>query len=189
VEKKHKSKKTTNPSPEPTEDREARIVELEAQIIESRRHYNNIAALLSIARSEGKDAEASFLAVVALCRVYCRLLAAGSLGKSKGAPESELVIVQWLKERLNEYVDLLVELMGSEESDRQTTALALGMRLVKEEVNHHGPAAWDRGVFSRVIARGVLTHGTNAEPLRGEFIAMYLKKYDDIRFHTFGIIS
>jgi U3 small nucleolar RNA-associated protein 19 len=177
-EKRPKSKKTSNVQSEGTDSQEAHVLQLEAQILESRKHYNNIVTLISIAKEQS---DVSLLASVSLCRVYCRLYAAGNLAKSKGATEEELVIIQWLKTRLSEYVELLLNFLRSDASGTQTTALTLLMRLVKEEVNQQGPMVWEKGIFSRTL-HAVLN--SDSEDLRHEFRTKYFENWDDVRFHT-----
>ncbi|KAF2417424.1 CBF-domain-containing protein [Tothia fuscella] len=165
-------------------NQEIRVLELENQIFESRKHYNNIVTLLSTAK---ESSDAGILSCVALCRVYARLYASGSMRKSKakakGMSEAEVVIVQWLTERLNEYVDLLLDLLGGEASG--LTALTLLMRLVREEVNQRGQNAWTHGTFAKVVHSVLNGHLA----LRQEFEGKYFSEYADIRFHTLGLIS
>jgi U3 small nucleolar RNA-associated protein 19 len=178
-EKKTKFKKTSKASSSDGEDQEEQVLKLEAQIIESRKHYNNIVTLLSIAKN---DSDISVLARVAICRIYCRLLAAGILQIAKGAAESERVIVQWLKARLDEYLEIVLAA-----SELDSTSLTLVIRLVKEEINQRGSSAWENGIFPRVI-QSLLTSGTSTEALRGEFNLKYFQEYDDVRFQTLGCI-
>lgn len=182
-EKPAKPKKTSKSKAEATEDQGPHILQLEAQILESRRHYNNIVTLISIASPKNGDTEATVLAAVSLCRIYCRLLVGGSLTKRKTTSEAELVIVQWLKERLNEYVDLLLEYLRSDTVEAQTTALTLLMRLVKEEVNQQGASAWEKGIFLQIVAV-VLGTGRQSDSLRQEFRVKYFGNFDDVRFYT-----
>lgn len=176
---KTKSKKTAKASSHDTDDQEERILQLEAQVLESRKHYNNIAALLSLAKS-GSDT--SVLARVAICRIYCRLLAAGSLKVIGGAAESELVIVRWLKARLDEYLELVLAA-----SQLNSTTLTLVMRLVKEEIKEEGTSAWENGIFPR-LTQALLTSGSSTEALRAEYNLKYFQEYDDVRFQTLGCI-
>jgi U3 small nucleolar RNA-associated protein 19 len=180
-EKRSKSKKTSKISADAEDSHEKHIFELEAQVLQSRKHYNNIVALLSIANNLD-ESDASLLARVALCRVYCRLLAGGNLEQGPGAPESERVIVQWLIARLDEYLALLLS-----ESEMNATTLTLLMRLVREEANQQGSSVWENGIFPRVM-HSLLTSGANTEALRGEYNLKYFQEYDDVRFHTLGYI-
>lgn len=176
--KRKRSTKALKPSksqqPKEATTQESRIVDLESQILESRKHYNNIVTLISLAKESD---DAAILANVALCRVYCRFLAAGNLNKNKDTTEAEALIVQWLRERLNEYVGVLLGLLGSEATEG--AALMLLMRLVKEEVNHRGHIAWSKGIFGRLI-NVLLAHGQSVH----EFEVTYFKPYADVRFYT-----
>jgi U3 small nucleolar RNA-associated protein 19 len=178
-EKKSRSKKTSKALPSDGHDQEEQILQLEAQVLESRKYYNNIVTLLSIAKN---DSDTSILARIAICRIYCRLLEAGSLALAQGAAESERVIVQWLKARLDDYLEVVLAV-----SELNSTSLTLAMRLVKEEINQQGFVAWENGIFPRVM-QSLLTSGTSTEGLRGEFNLKYFQEYDDVRFQTLGCI-
>jgi U3 small nucleolar RNA-associated protein 19 len=172
-------KPSKSQQPKEALNHESRIVELESQILKSRKHYNNIATLISLAK---ESSEATLLVNIALCRVYCRFLAAGNLSTSKETTGAEAVIVQWLRARLNEYVDILLELLRSESTG--VTALTLLMRLVKEEVNQRGHMAWSQGIFGK--ATGVLL--SSGEVL-SEFEVKYFNPYADVRFHTLELVT
>ncbi|TLD25834.1 putative ribosome biogenesis protein [Venturia nashicola] len=176
---KTKSKKTAKAPSVETDDQEEKILQLEAQVLESRKYYNNIAALLSLAKN---DSDTSVLARVAICRIYCRLLAAGNLKAVFGAVESELVIVRWLKARLDEYLDLVLA-----SSQLNSTTLTLVMRLVREEIREEGTSAWENGIFPR-LTQALLTSGTSTENLRAEYNLKYFQEYDDVRFQTLGCV-
>src|SRR5579862_6071183 len=87
---------------------QSRISQLESQITESRRHYNNIAVLLSISHGNGRKDGEDLAAAVSLCRVFCRLMVNGNMSVTKGANDAEVTIVHWLKERYDEYLELLL---------------------------------------------------------------------------------
>lgn len=161
---------------------QARILLLETQIPESRQHYNNIATLLTILKGRGDASdEASSLAAVALCRVYCRLMAGGNLSEGKGISETERVITQWLKERYREYTEVILGLLrGGDSEEYGSTCLTLLMRLVKEETVHlSGESAWkSSGPFERVVF-SVLDADNDA--VREEFVDKFVNRYADIR--------
>jgi U3 small nucleolar RNA-associated protein 19 len=90
---------------------QSRIFQLESQITESRRYYNNIAALLSISRDDGRQNGEDLAAVVSLCRVFCRLIVSGNMSVTKGANDAEVTIVHWLKERYDDYLELLLAML------------------------------------------------------------------------------
>lgn len=169
-------------------DVQADIVQLEAQILESRRHYNNIATLFQLAKQFNVENEEPILAAVALCRVFSRLLATGDMVKSKGMGEKEAVVVSWLKERYRELLDLLLdEFLGSDEPAKQSVALNLVMRLVKEESQSQKDHNIKNSPLPRLIQ--VLLSLPVDDLNRDEFAEKYFKQYDDIRYQTFETIK
>lgn len=181
--KKRKRKEPASPVP----NRQDEILLLESQILESRRHYNNITTLLGFVKEldiqDGND-QTSVMAAVALCRVFCRLIASGDMSKSRETSE-ETVIVQWLTERLQEYQRALLSILVLQSSSVSATALVLLMQLIKEgdmELNVSKDASWCSGLFSKILQ--TLVNGTTVEDARAAFVAKYFVKYDDIRYHT-----
>ncbi|OGE50929.1 hypothetical protein PENARI_c015G06210 [Penicillium arizonense] len=166
-------------------ERLSTIQELENQIAESRKHYNNIAILISMLNVE-KSAEKPDLAVaVSLCRVFSRLIAGGNLTESTRAAENEKIIVAWLKERCMEYQNALLAIMREADGTSQITALTLSMRLIKERIAHIPGAEstiWSTGfkdIFQAVVeARG-------GQDLQTEFVNKFMKEYDEVRYYTF----
>ena len=183
-----KSKSRRKSPSEDGDDPQAEIVQLEAQILESRKHYNNIATLLQLARQPGADNEAPILAAVALCRVFSRLHATGDMVKSKGMGQAEAVVASWLKERYTDFLDaLLNDFLQSEHPPRQSVALTLLMRLVKEESKAQKEYNLKNGPLSHLVE--VLLLLPADDPNRNEFAEKYFKQYDDIRYHTFSTIK
>lgn len=189
AERLHTKSKTRRKSPSADEDDpQAEIQLLESQVLESRRHYNNIAILLQKAKTQEPENEAKILAAVALCRVFARLLSTGDMVKSKGMAASETVIVQWLKERYREYQDVLLhQYLRSENVPKQSVALTLLMRLVKEESKSQEEYNWKHGPFSRIVEAILLLPDNDST--RDEFAEKYFKQFDDIRFRTFKSIK
>lgn len=188
-EKRTKSKSSSKAVAADGDDEQSRILLLESQITESRRHYNNIVELVALAKDDGAE-ESAVLAIVALCRVFCRLLAAGNLKKSKGLPDSEIMIIQWLKERYKEYTDVLLNLLRSGEPVQQSTALTLAMRLVKEETSSQkgdGDEAWRQGLFAQLVHS--LLASAEVENAREEFVEKFVEEYADVRFFTLHAIA
>jgi U3 small nucleolar RNA-associated protein 19 len=176
----------TSPSEE-GDDPQAEILQLEAQIVESRKHYNNIATLLQTARQSEAENEAPILAVVALCRVFSRLLATGDMVKSKGMGEAEAVIAAWLKERYKEFTELLMtDFLQSEQPPKQSVALTLLMRLVQEESKQKDYSV-KNGPLLKLVE--TLLFLPADDPNRDEFAEKYFKQYDDIRYYTFQTIK
>ncbi|PSR88960.1 CBF/Mak21 family-domain-containing protein [Coniella lustricola] len=169
-------------------DPHAEILSLETAILESRKHYNNISALLNTARRLQDDEETALLAVVALCRVFIRLLAAGSLSRRKSMAEKDVVVVHWLRDRLAEYHDVLVSLFAHE--DHAATALALSMRLLKTE-GQYPLSEKDEYNFPKAFLKdivGALCQSAVDQAVRGEYITTFVDEFDDVRLYTFKAI-
>ena len=62
-----------------SDDAQTQILLLEEQIIESREHYNNIVKLQQWIHAVDQKPKTGNLSAVALCRVFCRLIAGEKL--------------------------------------------------------------------------------------------------------------
>lgn len=170
------------------EDPHQVIVRLEAQILESRKHYNNIAALLKLCKSPETDHETPTLAAVALCRVFTRLLTTGDMVKSKGMSEAEALIASWLKERYREYVEVLLShFLQSEHPPKQSVALTVLLRLVREESKSQKDFSLKQSSFTRIVETLLLLPEEDGS--REEFAEKYFNVYDDLRYFTFRTIT
>jgi len=171
------------------DDPQATILLLESEIAESKKNYNNIAKLIAIAK-DGVDSgeETAVVAAVSLCRVFIRLLAAGSLRKQKGASDKDTVVVQWLKDRLVEYEQILKGVFSREEW--ASTAMTLSMRLLKAEGQypHKEEYTFPRPFLTEIV-RMVMVHQDSVEDLLREFVETFVDAYDDIRFYTFRSVT
>jgi U3 small nucleolar RNA-associated protein 19 len=81
---------------------------------------------------------------------------------------------------------LLDSFMRSEHAPKQSVALTLLMRLVKEE-SKQKDYNWKKTPLSRVIETLLLLQREDAT--RDEFAEKYFTKFDDIRMHTFQTIQ
>jgi U3 small nucleolar RNA-associated protein 19 len=99
----------------------AKIQQLEEQISESRKNYNNIATLLSMLSEDGTRVKPNLAVAVSLCRVFSRLIAGGNLTVGERAPENEKIVVAWLKERCREYQRLLESFMRESDASSQVS--------------------------------------------------------------------
>ncbi|KAL9099641.1 MAG: hypothetical protein Q9163_004882 [Psora crenata] len=180
----------TNARLDQKKDQESEIPLLESRILESRKHYNDIVILLDITRDAQSENKRDILAAVALCRVFCTLMAAGSLSKSKDVSESELTVVRWLIEKLKEFYASLLRHMDGNDVSRQTAALTLIMRLLKEEATHlhvSDHEIWSKNLFSGIIA--ALLKSATANMVATMFLEQYVEKYDDIRYYFFARVG
>ncbi|KAK7700219.1 Maturation and nuclear export of 40S ribosomal subunits interacting protein [Diaporthe eres] len=168
-------------------DPQAKILLLETAILESKRNYNNITNLLHIARVQDNDEGEALLATVALCRVFIRLLAAGSFLRRKNLAEKDVILVHWLRDRLAEYHEVLLSFLTSD--DHALTALTLSMRLLKAHGQYPYREA-DEHSFPKVLLRDVVAAlcRPGADQVRREFVEKFVDEYDDIRLYTFKAI-
>ncbi|KAK8087967.1 hypothetical protein PG997_002928 [Apiospora hydei] len=165
---------------------QAEILLLENGILESKKNYNNITRLLDLARNK-KDGESSLVATVALCRVFLRLLAQGSMSKKADQSEKETIVIQWLKDRLVDYEGVLIDALAEE--DTESTALTLAMRVLKAEGQYRDnkdeysfPEPFLKDIVHAIIFDG-------SEDLREEFCEKYLGEYCDVRYYAFKAMS
>ncbi|RDW81665.1 ribosome biosynthesis protein NOC4 [Aspergillus mulundensis] len=164
----------------------ARIQQLEDQISESRKHYNNIATLISMLSEDGSGANPDLAVAVSLCRVFSRLIAGGNLTEPERAAENEKIVVQWLRERCREYQRLLESIVRGSDASSQITALTLAMRLLNERATHipgDDTQAWTSGLFRNVFE--AVIEARDGQALRSEFLEKFLKPYDDVAYYTF----
>ncbi|KAJ5936624.1 hypothetical protein N7466_003074 [Penicillium verhagenii] len=165
------------------------IEKLENEIAESRKHYNNIATLISMLNVEKSAKNPDLAVAVSLCRVFSRLMAAGTFAESSHAAENEKIVAAWLKERSLEYQRALVAIMREADSTSQITALTLSMRLIKERITHIPGAeniVWStnfRDILEAVVG------GRDNQDLQTELITKFLKEFEDVRYYAFWQIS
>lgn len=186
-EKVTKVAKRRRSSNEEAEDPSAKILLMEQGILESKKNYNDIATLLSIASRYEDGEDESTLAAVTLCRIFLRLLAQGSLIAKKGLSEKDSVVVGWLKDQFSQYKSLLQNMLGDE--DLAVTALTLCMRTLKAEGEHlydKEEYTFPQAFLESIVA--VLITSDN-DDVRKAFLESYVEEYDDIRYYTFKSVK
>ena len=176
------------PKTSSAENTHAKILELEGQILESPDYYNNIVVLQKHISESESQPETATLAAVALCRVFCRLIASEELIRRKDASDKDAQVVQMLRQRLRDYVKGMSAWIGSPDGAMESTALTLLMRVAKEEVSQEpkrAEQAWrtSQSVFTMVLK--ALLEDVNADGAREEFVEKYVEEHDDVRFYTF----
>lgn len=150
---------------------------LESAATESRKHYNNIAKLLAIAKAYKQDSLNTTHALLALCRVFCRLHAGGQFDKSLDSNPSDEVVLKWLNERQSDFIKLLAELMCRKLKGAESAPLDLWMQLVKQEVRR-SKSAWTQGLFATLIPVLLRNYGA-VESARDHFVEEYFTKFRD----------
>lgn len=164
------------------DDAEAQIAKLESEILESKKHYNNLATLINLSEKLDENITTALVAAEALCRSFIRLLAQGNLVKKRDASEKDATVTTWLRERLGEYQAALCSMLHREES--AIGALILAMALLKAEAQHlddRDEWTFPRSFFSSIVAAVVQSP---VDHLRDEFMKKFVDQYDDIRYYT-----
>lgn len=184
-----RKRKREEPQNQVDVDRNPSILELESQIRASRRHYNKLVTLMDLCWSQEShvDDEESTLAVVAVCRTFCRLMTSGNLSKNHSTSQNEAVVVQWLNDRYSDYKEILLDALSRNDTSNQSTALTLLMRLFKEEatfLRNPNETLWRTGTFAKVL-KALIDAGPST-PIQDEFMQKYFQQYDDVRFYTFA---
>ena len=177
----------------PEHDEGSDILLLETKIVESRKHYNDITTLIGYLHNNNDETQS--LAAVALCRVFCRLLAAGALTKSNessndGSSQSDRTICRWLLERLNETHTQLFQMLKEDDPTKQATTLTISMQLLREQAKHYHQSnhvEWSRNAFQNMIET-LIAEGTPFTAAEA-FAEMFASKYDDVRYYTFDRIT
>ena len=165
-------------------------LQLEEKILESRTNYNSIHTLLKCLQQEDELKNEKTIATVALCRIFCKLMARGSLSKLHESSSNEVIIMQWLKERLHDYEQGLLRMLKSNNIGTQSIALTVLMRLLKDEASHLNQSAevlWQEGIFWQMVQ--TLIEEEVVEEVRTEFVETYVVKYEDVRYHTFACLA
>lgn len=165
-------------------------LQLEQKILESRTNYNSIYTLLEYLQKHDGPEDGDTVAAVALCRVFARLMARGDLSKPREKSGNEATVVQWLKERMHDYERGLFRMLRNDNIGKQSTALTVAMRLIKEKASHLNrseDAIWQNDIFGQLVQ--TLIEEQIAEETRAEFIEKYVEKYDDIRYYSFACLG
>lgn len=168
-------------------EQSSQIQQLETEILESKKHYNNIVTLNSLAAALEKDAETALAAAESLCRVFIHLLVQGKFIKKQDLSEKDATVRAWLWERLHEYHNVLYSMLEGEAS--AVRAMALIMALLREEAFHVAEkeeAQLPRNSYAEFIVR---LFRSPVEHLREQFCQQFVTEFDDIRFYTLQTIG
>ena len=171
-------------------DFQDQALQLEEMILESRTNYNSIHTLLEHLQHNDVAEKERTIAAVALCRVFCRLMARGSLSKLREGPGNEVTITQWLRQRLQEYEQGLLRMLRTENIGTQSIALTVLVRLVREKASHLNQSkddVWLNGLFGQLVQ--TLIEEEVTEETRFEFVEKYVEEYEDVRFYTFACLA
>lgn len=181
------SKRQRAASSDDEEDPNAAILLMEQGILESKKNYNNIAVLLKKATDFESGNPESMLATVALCRIFMRLLAQGSLISKKSLSEKDQVVVSWLRDQFQQFKDVLLDLLGDD--DIASTALTLCMRTLKAEgeyLRDKADYAFPRDFLAKIVKNIIASEN---EETRKAYIEEFAEQYDDVRYYTFASVT
>lgn len=167
------------------------IIRLEAEAVSSPdTRSETLARLIQHAAKVAKDHNAQTLSMVALCRVFCRLFAAGDMVKTANTAVEDSQRLKHLKAQYSTYVDLLTDQILTLASAEQSVPLTLLMRLVKQETRQEGrrgEQAWLSGTFPRLVES--LARHISTENAAAEFVETYVEEHDDVRFHLYAVVA
>ncbi|KAJ6786036.1 hypothetical protein PWT90_06570 [Aphanocladium album] len=181
------SKRQRAESSEDEEDPNAEILLMEQGILESKKNYNNIAVLLAKAADFESGNPESMLSTVALCRIFMRLLAQGSLVSKKSTSEKDQVVVGWLRDQFGQFKDVLLDLLS--EDDVAATALTLCMRTLKAEgecLKDKADYAFPRDFLGKIVKNIIASEN---DEIRKSYIEEFAEQYDDVRYYTFASVA
>jgi U3 small nucleolar RNA-associated protein 19 len=181
--KRRKSGKPTNTE---ENDEQSRILLLEEEILESKKHYNNIATLLGLARTGQDDPDTAVTACVSLCRVYIRLLGSGKLAREEEMWEKDAVVVGWLRDRLLDFHAVLLNLLSIE--DLALSSLTIIMKTLKAQGNKlEDQERFTLATHLTTLVKVLAQPGAHTLA-RERFLNDFATKYADIRFYTFQAV-
>ena len=163
---------------------------IEQQISGSRQHYNKIQTLLRYASGNDYPLIVQSQAWSALCGIFSVLLAAGKMTRleDKDLEGKECVVRNWLIDRYQDYLRILLLALATFGQEEKSLALQLLMQVSKEECSclSHEESQWMQGTFSRTL--NALLETDLAGQQRLDFVRIYVLPYKDVRFYTFRIL-
>ncbi|KAK6401971.1 Maturation and nuclear export of 40S ribosomal subunits interacting protein, partial [Oleoguttula sp. CCFEE 5521] len=175
-----------------SQDVASNIVELEHTVRDSPDQYRSLDKLQGYVAKVNEDSEAATLAAVSLCRACCRLIANQNLVRGKSDGADEVQILQALKKRCQTYLHSMITWLDGADEGRQSTALTLIMRLVKEEASQEAQRAdqacrVSQGAFVTLVRALIMQ--SDAAGAREEFVEKYVEEHDDVRYYMFLAIK
>lgn len=187
AEESQKRRRSVSSEEDENEDPKTQILLMEQGILESKKNYNDVATLIETASGYEDDTDAALLASVALCRVFVRLIAQGSLSLRKGLSDKDVVVVRWLRDQLSACKDVFLTLLMTDEFSE--TSLTLSMRILKAEGEHMGNK--DEYSFPNVFLQDIVAAllRVNGDSVRQTYMEEYAEGFDDIRYFTFKSIK
>ncbi|MCJ1386626.1 hypothetical protein MMC17_009752 [Xylographa soralifera] len=166
------------------------VNDLEGQILESRRHYNNISTLLEYIRLSEVNRFRNHEAVLALCRIFSRLMARGSMTAPQQLDKNEGMIVEWLRRKYEEYCDNLLDSLANGTHEEKRASLTILMQLFREETSgqkSNEELTWKKGTFPSIVQ--AVASPITGDRIQETFIEGYVEQCSDIKFYTFQALA
>ncbi|MCJ1288320.1 hypothetical protein MMC26_007675 [Xylographa opegraphella] len=166
------------------------IRDLERLILKSRQYYNNISTLLACMTSSEVSQFRIHEAVLALCRIFSRLMARGGMTAPQHLDKNESMVVEWLRRKYEEYCDNLLDSLANGTSEEKRTSLTVLMQLFREEYsgqNSNEELTWNKGIFPSIVQ--VVINLITRDRIQETFIEEYVEQCADIRFYTFQTLT
>lgn len=149
---------------------------------------NNIVEIYKYTKSN--DAQIVHAAIHSLNRVFTTLLMNGDLRKPKQVDESsaKVKVQLWLREQYADYLNLLRDLLSSDEPGLQLPAFTILMNNMKSEseyfMNTNGTYHFANAAYGPIV-RAIVYNPNFNDHLKKEVVEKYLNVYDDLRHYFF----
>ncbi|MCJ1405029.1 hypothetical protein MMC11_008255 [Xylographa trunciseda] len=170
------------------------VSDLEKQILKSRQYYNNISTLLDYVRLSKENRPVYHEAVLALCRIFSRLMAEGNMTVPQQVDKNESRIVKWLRSRCQEFCGNLLDSLATGTDEERSSSLTVLMQLFKEDnigQKSDENLTWKKGNFPSIVQ--AIANTTTSNRIRETFIEGYVEQCSDVKFYTLkalaGIVS
>ncbi|MCJ1439150.1 hypothetical protein MMC27_008541 [Xylographa pallens] len=166
------------------------ISHLEGQILKSRQYYNNISTLLEYMRLSEVNQFRNYEAVLALCRIFSRLMARGIMTAPQQLDKNESMITDWLRRKYEEYCDNLLDSLANGPHEEKRASLTILMQLFREENSgrkSNEELTWKKGTFPLIVQ--IVANLITGDRIQETFVEGYVEQYSDIKFYTLQALT
>lgn len=139
-----------------------------------------MAELISMFEVESRVPEGYVEIAICLCRVFSRMMAAGTFPWTKGV--ASIHSSQWQAASYLRYHSIMQKVLGTGLGSIPTTMFKLSMRMLKEESLHSPHDLWLSESFTGLMSAVIETK--DGDVVRKLFADEYLQKYPDCCYHS-----
>lgn len=145
--------------------------------------------------------EAVFKSVVALEKLFKKLIKRGKLIPSAGQPKDtssqetpDARLKKWLKDNYRKFQQSLLNLLKNKQPTIQIASLEALMNLLKAEAEQttslhpDHPSQFDNDGYSRIFLAALVDNPSLNEHLLDRLVA-FVTEYDDVRYYSFGNVA